>query len=478
METDKTSFEIHDNNNKLNIDNFTINNDMNQKKQPFLHYILYQVILEYNNYQYINDEDKKKNPIYFLKEDKVLLANISDKYIKDYLDYKNLLADLLDGKDNYSVSNSNDKSDKSKSYGGINYNTSELDERKKIQNNLNNFSNYYNGIFLEEVATKSFLSFFDNITIFPRIVYYMDGKDVDNIHTGYNELDFIFYNKDNDVKIPKEKFVTFKMIKKKTVEFYKTSNFSDIEIKRNSLVFIEVKTTWPSLLSVDKNGKKKGISKLSERYEIFLNYFLKLHLVKEDVKIYLIFIYNNSMAFNIESEFNSIINIFDSLKSKKNVELIISYIMPYTKLLNYCNVNKKIKDLEEIIEKEKEERQKLEEENKLKMKEERKKIEEGIKTKLEEEIKTKMKEERQKFEEIIKQQKEERQKFEEIIKQQEKERQKFIEIINQQKEEKQKFEEIINQQKEENKKLFEEQQKKFNDMLKQLLINSEKNNNK
>ena len=202
-----------------------------------------------------------------------------------------------------------------KSYGVLDYSPNELLQRKQKQNLFNQMANYFNDNYFEEIGTKCFLSFFEQIQISLRIIFYIDGEEVSKENKGNNELDCIFINKSDKKVIPKNKFVTFKEVKQKTNEFHDEGNFSEIVVEKDVLMFMKVKTCWVAL-NKDNDNCDNVLKKLIKRSKHFTNYFKRLLLVKEDVNILLLFIYNNSMIFNIKKEFGKIKDIYSSLDMK------------------------------------------------------------------------------------------------------------------------------------------------------------------
>lgn len=170
-------------------------------------------------------------------------------------------------------------------------------------------------ILMAIILKKLFLSFFEQIQISPRIIFYIDGEEVSKENKGNNELDCIFINKSDKKVIPKNKFVTFKEVKQKTNEFHDEGNFSEIVVEKDVLMFMKVKTCWVAL-NKDNDNCDNVLKKLIKRSKQFANYFKRLLLVKEDVNILLLFIYNNSMIFNIKKEFGKIKDIYSSLDMK------------------------------------------------------------------------------------------------------------------------------------------------------------------
>ena len=143
-----------------------------------------------------------------------------------------------------------------------------VDEEEKIKYNLEHFSFYFNGIYFEEIAIKYLFRLINesnenydesegNIKLLPRIRFYEKSSTEDN-SSGYKELDCCFIlKKKGGINIEREKitrFMNFNM--QKVSKFCSDENCQDLVIKENSVVIIEIKSSWISLYNKEKEKKK------------------------------------------------------------------------------------------------------------------------------------------------------------------------------------------------------------------------------
>ena len=200
--------ENQDKKNKLNIEQFELNDEKNRKSQKLFHYALGLLISEYNE----NGKEKsEKKGIYLLKEENnknILLANLTEELVNGYYNYETLFNGLMKGDDqfyyqydqqfdkkshqSYQDNISNSGSNAARSHHS--FQTSNKKEENKIKNDkrkkvMDNFANFFNGIFFESVASDVLFKIIDAendvkddsnkvVSFLPRISFYM--KDIKN----------------------------------------------------------------------------------------------------------------------------------------------------------------------------------------------------------------------------------------------------------------------------------------------------------
>ena len=88
---------------------------------------------------------------------------------------------------------------------------------------------------------------------------------------------------------------------------------------------MEIKSTWISLTHKndrDENQFRKFIKKAKR----FIGYYKKLKLIENEQKIILIYLLDNSMFYDIYTDYKEIIKVYGYLKNYKNIELCITYL--------------------------------------------------------------------------------------------------------------------------------------------------------
>ena len=368
------------------------------------HALFYSVLCSIINiYNEVPKKESEKKGIYFLEKEKVLLANITKDLVESYYEYEKLFQNLIGGnntmctkyvpdfdkmsngscqniknhKYNIALSNnSNNTSNNNEVNNNDNKTTASLLEKKhkcyitenlnnqkvsRIKNNLEEFSNYYNGIYFESVAIESLLRLIDenfsdeedakNAVIFlPRIIFYIEKKIKyqsykadETKYYGYNEIDCAFILKNKETVVFKREMITFfkSFDTIEESEFFDINNFCELTLFKDDIVLIEVKSSWNELSKKEENKEDNGnkLEKFISRAKKFIYFYLKLELIKKTQRVVLIYLYNNSMYFNIENENREIKKAYELLKDEKNMELYIAYYQPYVKMFNsYQNI--------------------------------------------------------------------------------------------------------------------------------------------
>jgi len=366
--------ENQDKKNKLNIEQFELNDEKNRKSQKLFHYALGLLISEYNE----NGKEKsEKKGIYLLKEENnknILLANLTEELVNGYYNYETLFNGLMKGDDqfyyqydqqfdkkshqSYQDNISNSGSNAARSHHS--FQTSNKKEENKIKNDkrkkvMDNFANFFNGIFFESVASDVLFKIIDAendvkddsnkvVSFLPRISFYMkDIKDKEsNKFHGYNEIDCAFILKGKDEVIIDKKMIScFKKFKTRIESnFYNDSNLRNISIKKNDVVIMEIKSSWISLTNT--NDKRENQLRIFiKKAKRFIGYYKKLNLIKSDQKVLLIYLFDNSMHYDIHTDNKEIEKVYNNLNEDKNIELCIAYFQPYLKIMgSYDRVHK------------------------------------------------------------------------------------------------------------------------------------------
>ena len=381
---------------ELALDQFILNDEKNKNSQVLFHEALKTLIDKYNT---LSEEKRREEGIFYLKDDNILLGNITEEIVQAYNNYKALFDNLMAGKSMF-FREFDPKSDKvcNKAFSENNnnnnrdarflfnclvecknrcdydyarsacYNQQSLkcknyedysNRQKKIKYNLNHFSFYFNGMYFESIALETFFKLIDDkydivendnklISFLPRIIFYtknsknkknsIDNKEKDFF--GFSELDCVFVlNKDEKVNIEKEKITCFD--KFDTIDenvFFNENNFVNLTIEKDNVVFMEVKSRLESVMALK-----------------FVKYYEKLNLIKNEQKLVLIFLYNNSMYYDIKVENTNIEDAYKAIKDNKRIKLYIAYFQPYMKLMNSYQRIRALKDLNKKVEEQKEE---------------------------------------------------------------------------------------------------------------------------
>ena len=206
----------------------------------------------------------------------------------------------------------------------------------------------------------------NSIVFLPRIIFYLEKKmkyqayNADKKkYSGFNEIDCAFILKGKEKVIFKMEMITcFKSFEtKKESEFFNIKNFSELTICKDDVVLIEVKSSWNRLtkneedIYIDKDDTENKLEKFIHRAKKLISFYLKLKLIQKTQKVVLIYLYNNSMYFDIEKENSEINRARGLLNYEKNMQLYIAYYQPYVKMFNsYQNIkhlrslNQEVKD--------------------------------------------------------------------------------------------------------------------------------------
>ena len=127
----------------------------------------------------------------------------------------------------------------------------------------------------------------------------------------------------------------------------------NLTIEKDNVVFMEVKSRLESVM--DKNDHTNILIKFINKALKFVQYYEKLNLIKNEQKLVLIFLYNNSMYYDIKVENTNIEDAYKAIKDNKRIKLYIAYFQPYLKLMNSYQRIRAIKDLNKKVEEQKEE---------------------------------------------------------------------------------------------------------------------------
>ena len=88
---------------------------------------------------------------------------------------------------------------------------------------------------------------------------------------------------------------------------------------------MEIKSSWISI--TNKSDKDENqLRKFIKKAERFIGYYKKLKLIENEQKIILIYLLDNSMFYDIYTDYKEIIKVYDYLKNYKNIELCITYL--------------------------------------------------------------------------------------------------------------------------------------------------------
>ena len=415
-ENEERKNEIRIEHDELALDQFILNDEKNKNSQVLFHEALKTLIDKYNT---LSEEKRREEGIFYLKDDNILLGNITEEIVQAYNNYKALFDNLMAGKSMF-FREFDPKSDKvrNKAFSENNnnnnrdarflfnclvecknrcdydyarstcYNQQSLkcknyedysNRQKKIKYNLNHFSFYFNGMYFESIALETFFKLIDDkydivendnkfISFLPRIIFYtknsknkkysINNKEKDFF--GFSELDCVFVlNKDEKVNIEKEKITCFD--KFDTIDenvFFNENNFVNLTIEKDNVVFMEVKSRLESVM--DKNDHTNILIKFINKALKFVQYYEKLNLIRNEQKLVLIFLYNNSMYYDIKVENTNIEDAYKAIKDNKRIKLYIAYFQPYLKLMNSYQRIRAIKDLNKKVEEQKNRQAKLE----------------------------------------------------------------------------------------------------------------------
>ena len=385
--------------NQLKIDYFQLSYEKNKKRQELFYHALTYLIDTYNTYG--AEECRNKN-IYYIQSDanstknNALLANITDSIMEEYFEYKNLFSGLLNCENKFfSEYNESQHKKKGNSRNSVksggqpfrNFNNLDNDDNddiddffinknimskscigdyqnyseKKFIYNLDHYSFYFNGVYFEEIAVKYLFKLInennennyeseENIKLLPKMIFYeKNSRNINNISSdkespGYTEMDCCFIlKKIGGVKIEKEKITRFMNLEvEKVSDLCNFQNCQDLDIKENSVVIMEIKSSWLNLY--DCQHTKNPLEYFVDNALLFIEIYKKLNLIEEKQDIIFIYMFNNSMAFNIKKDSRLIQNEIEKL-NKKNINLYIAFFQPYCKLLSFYEENRKYNNL-------------------------------------------------------------------------------------------------------------------------------------
>ena len=385
--------EIKVENDILELDQFILRQEDNNNTQELFLQVLKDSIIKYNS---LTEEKRREKGIFYMKNYRILLANIDEEVVRNFYNYKNLFDGLMAGKtmffkeydandDNYSnkaLSENNEKKEDNflssilsdyvrkceylttKGNNPSNFNRQE-NKRKRLIYNLNHFSFYFNGMYFESIALETFFKLIDDeyyevnnksrlISFLPRIIFFEKNsvkvkesninKKGSNIFR-FSEIDCAFVLKEKEkVKIEKEKITCFdKFNIRDDCSFFHEDNFVNLMIEKDNVVMLEVKSNLESF--TDNYTKQNILIKFIKKALKFVNYYEELNLIQNSQKIVLIFLYNNSMYYDIMAENYKVQEAYNFIKNNKRIKLYIAYFQPYLKLMNSYERIKQIKEM-------------------------------------------------------------------------------------------------------------------------------------
>ena len=392
---DDNKNEIRIEDDKLALEQFVLNDEKNRNTQVLFHEVLKTLIIKYNT---LSQKDRREELVFYLKDDHILLGNITEEVVQAYYNYKSLFNNLMAGKsmffreyipklDNQSnkplsannVRNSIDAlSNALTEYNNRRYYVSVVEQKgiyenyddfsnqqKKIKYNLNHFSFYFNGMYFESIALETFFKLIDDkydifdidkklISFLPRIIFFMkktkeEKNKCENMEEkefyGYSEIDCVFVLKGKEeVTMEKEKITCFNNFDSKDENvFFNENNFVNLRIEKDNVVFLEVKSRFESV--IDKDDQTNILIKFINKALKFVGYYEELNLIKKEQKIVLIFLYNSSMYYNIQIENDRIKEAYKLIENNQRIKLYIAYFQPYLKLMNSYQRIQELKDL-------------------------------------------------------------------------------------------------------------------------------------
>ena len=133
-------------------------------------------------------------------------------------------------------------------------------------------------------------------------------------------------------------------------QFFNVNNLTNLEIEKDNVVILEVKSHWEELIIKGKNNRIiNRLIQFIKKAMNFVNLYRKLKLIGENQKIVLIYLYDNSMYYNFSSEKKNIIDAYKEANKINNLKLYIAYFQPYLKIMNPFDRVKKLRELNEIV---------------------------------------------------------------------------------------------------------------------------------
>ena len=378
---------------ELHAKQFVIGDENHKDTQQLFLYVLKYFIEKYNT---LSEEKLKKEGIFYMKQEKVILGNITEELFQTYKTYKELFNGLmagnsglfreynpkLDDNKNKAWSENNDKKWESRNFlenstkdyisqtNGCLTTISEkpskpiIDRNKKLKYDLDHFSCYYNGMYFEHIALETFFKLIDEkydkldnnlISLLPRIIFYKKkkpGNKYDDDSCGFSEIDCAFVLKEKDkIQFEPEKITCFDNYNiEDEYQFFNVNNVTNLEIEKDNVVILEVKSHWEELIIKGKNNRIiNRLIQFIKKAMNFVNLYRKLKLIEENQKIVLIYLYDNSMYYNFSSEKKNIIDAYKEANKINNLKLYIAYFQPYLKIMNSFDRVKKLRELNEIV---------------------------------------------------------------------------------------------------------------------------------
>ena len=367
---------------------FVIGDKNHKNTQQLFLYVLKTLIEIYNK---SNEVERAKEGVFYLKEDGILLGNIKEEVVQNFKTYKELFNGLMSG-ENLFYKEYDPKRDDNRALSVLSgekenpfrklcdtlswhsYETVKCEmnpklkhltfeqyihRNKKIEYNLNHFSFYFNGLFFEHIATETFFKLIDDkynemnnniISLLPRIMFYeKDPKYKNKNNFGcYSEIDCAFVLKGKElIRFEQEKITCFANFAfTDEYNFYNKNNFVELEIEKDNVVILEIKSRWERLS--DNKGQNKLITFINKAMK-FVDLYRKLNLVKKHQKIVLIYLYDNSMHFDVFNENENLAIAYAHANRIDNLKLYIAYFQPYLKIMNSYDRVKKLRELNQTV---------------------------------------------------------------------------------------------------------------------------------
>ena len=292
----------------------------------------------------------------FIYARKMLLYCVKDEEIEDnYLsDVHNISCIKHEDSDKLENNSSNTANS-----AGDNISKSFKSDSKYDKNAMTGLKN--RGFVLESLVNFFFRQF--QIMPLPNLLINLDyvkgGKKSENSINLFYEWDGCYLLEDNENKndvtfetdfaLPFNKEIQYKISHDNKTE--KINN--NILIKKNSIVFIEVKTHFPKEIEENKNNNLENIIKVMF---LKLNYFTSLYskILKNKVKeIKIILLYDQNHLRDYKKTIEEFIDKYkNNFLSIKDYEIYfdILYIIPYISKLSLNQMNKKLLEANEKIE--------------------------------------------------------------------------------------------------------------------------------
>ena len=354
--------EIRIEDDKLALEQFVLNDESNRNSQVLFHEVLKALIIKYNT---LSEKERREELVFYLKDNHILLGNITKEIVQTYYNYESLFNNLMPGKakmfreftpkiDNnqnnkaFSANNNRNNINNLETFDNIFHN-----RQKEIKNNLNHYSFYFNGMYFESTDLEKFLKLIDDkynvidndkklISFLPRIIFFTknykkEKNKCENIEEkdfhGYSEIDCSFVlNGKKEVTIEEENITCFNKFDSTDKNFFfNTKNFVKLRIEKDNVVFFEVKSCNEN--AIDKENKTNILINFINKALQFVSYYEELNLIKKDQKIALIFLYNSSMYSHINNKNDRIKEAYKLIEDNKRIILYIAYFPPFLKFM-------------------------------------------------------------------------------------------------------------------------------------------------